>query len=99
MFYLALFIICGIGPINSWTGDRDSGPTCVVAERVELSTLEQCQFRLEDTLQQVRTYAEQQRLATFLKGPYTYEMSCKMTVDQGMLDCIDCPKETEDNHE
>jgi hypothetical protein len=91
MIYEALFIICSLSPINGWMGDQDSGPTCVVAEKANFPTLEQCQFRLDQTLKVVETYQEQTRLATRLRGPYTYDMSCKITIDTGMLDCVDCP--------
>lgn len=90
MFYLAMFIICGVSPINDWIGDRDSGPTCVIAETATFPTLDQCEFRLQETLKAVRTYDEQKILAMRLKGPYRYDMSCKITIDKGFLDCVNC---------
>jgi hypothetical protein len=93
MFYEALFVICSLSPINQWVGDQDSGATCVVAEKANFETLKQCEFRLRETLRVVRTHEEQKRIAMRLQGPYSYDMSCKITVDQGLLDCVDCPKD------
>lgn len=92
LVYLAMFIVCSVSPINDWTGDRDTGATCVIAEKATFPTLDQCEFRLRDTLRVVRTKEEQSKLATRLKGPYTYDMSCKVTFGQGFLDCVDCDK-------
>lgn len=94
MFYLALFIICSVSPLNEWAGDRDSGPTCVVAEKANFATLDQCIFRLRQTLDGVQTKKEQDTLATRIPGPYKYTMSCTVKVDQGMLECTDCKNES-----
>lgn len=91
MIYEALFVICAISPINTWAGDIDSGPTCVIAEKAEFATIDQCEFRLRETLAQVRKAEEQRVLATRIPGPYSYDMSCKATIEVGVLNCLDCP--------
>jgi hypothetical protein len=92
MLYEAIFIVCSLSPLNPWMGDRDTGPTCGVYERVSLPTESQCLTRLEDTLKILSTKEAQERLTYSLqiRGPYTFVSECRVKVAEGPLPCNDC---------
>ena len=93
LLYEAVFVICTLNPLNPWIGDRDTGPTCVMIEKVAFPTEAQCLTRLEDTLKIMSTEAEQMRLKQQgLPGPYSYFTECRIPVHKDNLPCSDCDK-------